>query len=845
MYTNPGKECVPLCYFLTGHRFISRFVVDGSSEPRIRADILHHVRSLGIVHSQKSFDECLLFLSQPSADGPRFILYDNVDDPELDLLPLIPEGDGCIIFITTRNRSLGELSPDSHLELDVMSMQEGVEMLLFTPNNSNMPTEDAKKGAAAIAEALGCLPIALQQARSYMFQTKASPSAYLQRLATNRNKLLAQPLKNQRNLRYLSAYAAFEASFSKLSSRDQKFLWLLSFFHWSRFPLALVTLAANYGFSEYFRTCVMHGNEFTVGNAFLKELFFVEEEWSITNLDEMTITLQNYSLATLIPAGEMLLLQLHPLVHEWVHSNIPEEDYHKYRSGAILLLALGDRAEYTPSSRYLTNHIIHLRPIWDRLPLNDVAAFASILGTEGLFQDAAQLQEKVVAGLIQRGSPPSDPALVDSRFMLASIYWNLGRIMEAKELQESILQIKKSTLGENHLDTIAVAGDLALTYSKLGRLNDALVLEEEVVRRKKELLGERHPRTIDASSNLAASYSDAGQILRAEALQVEILRLRREILGQKHPSTLDAMNNLATTVVALGRWEEGERLQAEVWTLRKELLGERHPRTIDVSTNLAATYTLTGRYQEAETILLEALRLRKEIQGEKHPDTIKNSTYLALAYKKLGWLNEAAVLEADALRLQKELVGERHPDTINTANNLAHTYDSLGRLDEARNLLEDVSKLQKEVMGERHPRTLSAYNNLASIYRELGRYDEARMLQERVLQLRKEVLGSRHPNTLGTANNLAITYRYVGRLDEAESLQVETLGQLREVLGDRHPDTANAMLTLVEIYESLHKKTEAMDLLTAAQVIISERLGTTHPLYQESQDIKSRVENLQ
>lgn len=244
-----GKTQLALKFMrLHESRFTSCFVIDGSSELQIRADTIRHVRSLGIEHSQKSFDECLRYLTQSSLNGQRVILYDNVDDPNIDLFSLLPEGDGCIILITSRNRSLGELALDAHLELDVMSMDEAVELLLLSPNRPTMPTETVTKEASAIAETLGCLPIALQQARSYMFQTSSSLSAYLQRLVDNRDKLLAQLLKNQRNMRYLSTYAAFEASFSKLSQRDQDFFCLLSFFHWSRIPLDLISLAAKHTF---------------------------------------------------------------------------------------------------------------------------------------------------------------------------------------------------------------------------------------------------------------------------------------------------------------------------------------------------------------------------------------------------------------------------------------------------------------------------------------------------------------------------------------------------------------------------------------------------------------------
>lgn len=66
-----GKTQLALKFMrLHESRFTSCFVIDGSSELQIRADTIRHVRSLGIEHSQKSFDECLRYLTQSSLNGP-------------------------------------------------------------------------------------------------------------------------------------------------------------------------------------------------------------------------------------------------------------------------------------------------------------------------------------------------------------------------------------------------------------------------------------------------------------------------------------------------------------------------------------------------------------------------------------------------------------------------------------------------------------------------------------------------------------------------------------------------------------------------------------------------------
>lgn len=238
-----------------------------------------------------------------------------------------------------------------------------------------------------------------------------------------------------------------------------------------------------------------------VGNAFLRDLYLREGKWDIMILDEMTISLQNYSLASFSPFRDTLLVDIHPLVHEWIHSNVPEQAHIRCQSAAVLLLAMGVESTDTPWSQYLAAHIIHLRPIWNQLPVNDAAALGAILYKSGFPRDAVQLQERLVTFLSQQFET-IHPNVTKAKAVLALAYHDLGRFDDAKTLQEQVLQLRKDILGEQHQNTIAAAINLALTYSSLGHLKDCMLLQEEVLRMKKELLGEDSLSTVDASHNL-------------------------------------------------------------------------------------------------------------------------------------------------------------------------------------------------------------------------------------------------------------------------------------------------------------------------------------------------------
>ncbi|KIM20775.1 hypothetical protein M408DRAFT_30102, partial [Serendipita vermifera MAFF 305830] len=115
--------------------FVSVFFVDGSSKETLKRDITEHVRALGGENSQMSFEESMKLLSLPVQGGERLLVMDNVDDPNLNIAAFLPRWKRGAVIITSRNVSHGQLSPMGHLQLDVMSVDESIELLVRGSGN--------------------------------------------------------------------------------------------------------------------------------------------------------------------------------------------------------------------------------------------------------------------------------------------------------------------------------------------------------------------------------------------------------------------------------------------------------------------------------------------------------------------------------------------------------------------------------------------------------------------------------------------------------------------------------------------------------------------------------------
>jgi tetratricopeptide (TPR) repeat protein len=109
---------------------------------------------------------------------------------------------------------------------------------------------------------------------------------------------------------------------------------------------------------------------------------------------------------------------------------------------------------------------------------------------------------------------------------------------------------------------------------------NAVKYQTEVLELNRLLHQDEHPDTLASMGNLALTYQNQGRWKEAEELEIQVLETRKKVLGEEHPDTLISMGNLASTYRNQGRWKEAEELQIQVLETRKKVLGEEHPDTL-------------------------------------------------------------------------------------------------------------------------------------------------------------------------------------------------------------------------------------------------------------------------
>jgi serine/threonine protein kinase len=275
------------------------------------------------------------------------------------------------------------------------------------------------------------------------------------------------------------------------------------------------------------------------------------------------------------------------------------------------------------------------------------------------------------------------------RMTLGQSFFYLGEAKMAADQCQKARTLYTRYLGPDHAETLRSMHDLARSYHALGRYVDAVELEEETLAVRKATLGPDHPDTLMSMSTLAGGYYALGRHAEALKLCEETLALRKAKLGPDHPGTLTSMHNLAVGYRSVGRHADALKVCEETLALRKAKLGPDHPDTVASIENLAHCYYDLGRQADALKLFEQTLALRETKLGPEHPDTLKTMHNLANCYHPLGRHAEALKLHEETLALRMTKLGPDHRDTLKSMGAVAESLAKLERSAEAVPIIDE------------------------------------------------------------------------------------------------------------------------------------------------------------
>ncbi|MFI5938122.1 tetratricopeptide repeat protein [Actinoplanes sp. NPDC051494] len=232
--------------------------------------------------------------------------------------------------------------------------------------------------------------------------------------------------------------------------------------------------------------------------------------------------------------------------------------------------------------------------------------------------NAAIAEFEAVVSESRRILGENHPFILLARSNLAVAYRDVGWVVKAVTEFQALLPDHRRVLGEDHRNTLNLRDNLAGAYSRLGRVETAIEEFEAVLADYRRVLGGRDLDTLIARNNLALEYHKIGQESKAITELEELVDDYRHALGEAHPETLTARQNLAQAYLKVGRVPKAISQFKELVADRWRLLGKGHPSTLISRNSLAVAYWAVGRRVDATTEFDAVLLDSEQVFGPEH-----------------------------------------------------------------------------------------------------------------------------------------------------------------------------------------------------------------------------------
>ena len=679
---------------------------------------------------------------QSDTQANWLLVYDNAINP-VDLQKYMPAGRrGGHIIVTSRQLNWPNYMVADGIELPPFTEEEAVGLLrrrihglaFASIRRPLTAEEDAWRVSEAgrLAAELGYLPIALNHAAAYLAETGQTVDEYITRFTDNAHQLLSEQLWESDLPAHVSG------------------TWAIS--------TTLLTPDAEH----LFNLCAFFSPEPIAVDLFLQDASGIDNprglgEFLSSSRRFRAAATQLHRLSLVTFDGARNLIQVHRVVQAVTQGRLRQsqpEMFIAYRSAVDALLAGSNPG----NPDRVVNDVVY------DLSLQHLESDRRFISTEN--SDLRNLIIEQVRRLHLRGAHS-----------------------EAMQFGRDALGVWQERLGENHLQTLTLAVEVAIAMYFDGHVADA----RELVLRTRPLL-QRYTDG-DGFKVLLGCETFYGADLRArsqfhEALDVDLSTLPRleAIFGPDHERTLNVRNNIAIDYRHLGRFREALDTDRRTAEDRARVLGPSDSLTLQSYGAVARDLRSLGQYQESLDIARKSANAFEKAGALENYSWLVVSAGFATALRKAGHHWDALQESEHVLQRHRDHLGPDHMNTLAAAVNLVNDRRAVGDLAGAEELARVTYRIcaESEVPGDLLYATLLS---LASVLRFAGRQGEALSCDDQTTKGLLRIYGNAHPFTLAANINYASDLAQSGRLGDAIQVGRETLKKCRQTLGEDHPDT--------------------------------------------------------
>jgi len=527
------------------------------------------------------------------------LIFDNAQGLT-DVLKFLPQASTGQVIVTSRNQNWQGMSA---LPVETMERDESVNFLLTRTKLAD------HQAARSLAEALGDLPLALEQAGAYIEVTTCSIAEYLTLFHKYAQELMKRGPGGDYQETVATTWIISFEQVKKTSPAAEDLLSLCAFLAPDEIPLQVLISSKG---SQHLPGALAKAIENPIA------------------FNDVVASLRRYSL---VKVREDRLLSVHRLVQAVGRARLTEEDMKGWAQIAVLLLSEAflfdsDDLRTWPACSTLLPHALaateHARAL--QVAYEAAGRLLTALGkysvgraefaeVKASFEHALEIDERI------HGS--GDPTIAKDATNLGFLLKNQGDDLSgARAYFERALQINRKVYGANSPEAAMSLNNLGIILKDLGRLKQARKAFEQALGINEKKYGPEHPEVAVNLNNLGFLLKDQGDMSGAQIYFERALKINEAAAGADLRVVATNLNNLGIILKDQGDTEGAEAYFKRALAISEEYYGQNHPEVTASLKNLGYLMRDQGDVKRARSYLMRALIIYENVYGKKHPNAL-------------------------------------------------------------------------------------------------------------------------------------------------------------------------------------------------------------------------------
>lgn len=745
---------------------------------------------INMLNRQEKIDFTISWLNN---NDSWLLVIDDAKDMK-EIYSYLPRGMNGDIIILSRNNQWEQIA--TNIPVESFDKKEGVQFLLER-------TSSQDDGAEELVKQLGGLPLALEQAVTYIRGKQIAIKDYLQLFLKYRVELFKQ---GQLPLGYDKTVATtWKISFQNIHDKyigGEEILYILSYMHFSEIPLELFLEA-----EQELPACVYELiSEELIFNEFIEELL-------------------KYSLISKV--GNKI--SLHCLVQTVIRENIPDDDKQYWINICVKILNkifyINDNNDKGKNNLHIhaLSVIEHLKiiDINDKDTINIINNVCMYFNETAQYEQAIILLEKIVNQTCEHNSKD----MIESITMMGYFYARLGKIEEGIAWYLKALYIIEKSLSSYNDIKINIFTSLSALYDFQNNFQQSQRYNKKAI----ELCEQNSNYDLDmmftTKINHVGYFYSIGEYQKAKEYIEEIIgqyinkEINKEISNESYFSMLSLH---AQILQSIGEYNEALVIEDKALDFVKSRYKGQHPYIARVLNDYGIILMSLNRLDEAEEKIKEALEISKKVYKDNHTDIATTLMNLGRVHERKNELDIALKYLNQAMKIYLIIYDEKHSQISDCLNNIGMVY--IGKEDflEAIKYFKKALKMDISIYGKEHGDVATSLINMGRAFSLLRKDKVSEKLVEKAIEIDMKYGESNKLNIMRDYEHLCQIYIISGDLDRALMKKLEQIEIYRKITKIKSKELGKAYLDCARIYRELRKAKRALEYYEKAYVIFKK-----------------------